>query len=467
MRTRFFPFFFTFSTFFLFPLFLSASETRVAATGGLTTLVDDETTDLNLFLDGNPAGLLYLNTKDRFDLSGEWSATDQEGPWGSHKTVLLSTLSDPSANLPAYGGVMVFPDPHWAFQVTSQVLYQEGFPVTEIVGNAKTESHYVGVVRGAYALPFGVLGAEFSGAQKDKTYGQGGYDSNDEVLSGSSGEGTARLKLGMAATFPDHFTADQTRFRAGISWGSQLGAHDETRSYQMDQFGPPAFPVTQIWTTRDSMDWGGELTMEVPGVLKMMLDVHEKDTSVDMAQTIGAPVTLTPYGPAPPLRTGNLGVGWNFKWTLAGIETEDLKLGGGLSYLRDSTTSVNSIGEGVYQEFTTRLGLGLDSPRDHLMGLQWTGVHSVGGTDRYQVAFGGEKSIGPTWALRLGLTGEIDHAYGASHDDLDTVLDMGAGLEEAFGRVDLRLRLGQTVNMSDSDDIIGLFETQVSGTLFL
>jgi hypothetical protein len=101
------------------------------------------------------------------------------------------------------------------------------------------------------------------------------------------------------------------------------------------------------------------------------------------------------------------------------------------------------------------------------MGFQWTGVHTIGGTDRYQMAFGGEKSVGPTWALRLGLTGEIDHANGASHDDLDTVLDMGAGFEEAFGRVDLRFRLGQTVNMSDSSDLIGLIEGQVTGTLFL
>jgi len=69
--------------FALLPTISPASETRVDSTGGLTTLLDDETDNLSLFLDGNPAGLVLLNTRDRLDVSGELSYLDQEGPWGS------------------------------------------------------------------------------------------------------------------------------------------------------------------------------------------------------------------------------------------------------------------------------------------------------------------------------------------------------------------------------------------------
>lgn len=361
---------------------------------------------------------------------------------------------------------MVFPDPHWAFQASGGVLSRQGFSAPDLLADDQDLTRYLGILRGSYAAPFACLGMELAGIQTDKSYALGSYDPDDQVLAGSSAQGSTRLKLGVAATFPDRYTADQTRFRVGVLWGTSLGDPAETRTFRIEPLSPPAIGVTQVWATRGSVEWGGEATMEVPGILKMMLDVHEEDASMEMTQTSTAPVTLTTSGPAPPFRTGNLGVDWNFKWTVAGLETEDLKLGGGLSYFRDSTTDANSA-PGPYEEFATRLGVGLDSPRDHLVGVQWTGIRTLSGLDRSQIAFGGEKWISSTWALRLGLTGEIDHSDGASYETLDTVLDMGAGLQEVFGRVDLRLRLGQTVNMSDSSDTIGLMEGQVSGTLFI
>src|SRR5208282_2375011 len=91
------------------------SETRVDSAGGLTTIMTDETTDLDFFMDGNPAGLVLLKHQDRFDLSGQWfySNSQPSGTGSVQQTFsTIPRLSD--QGLIHYGGAMFFPDPQWA-----------------------------------------------------------------------------------------------------------------------------------------------------------------------------------------------------------------------------------------------------------------------------------------------------------------------------------------------------------------
>jgi hypothetical protein len=131
-----------------------------------------------------------------------------------------------------------------------------------------------------------------------------------------------------------------------------------------------------------------------------------------------------------------------------------------------------------------RLGVGLESPKDYTMGLQWRSQNQVNaanainntGTsmtttgadyDDYQIALGGEKWVSSTWAFRMGLVGEVDSYSATSYTTVTTTLDAGMGVEESFGRADFRLLLGQTMDLNSSSNTVGLIGSELSATFFL
>ena len=75
--------------------------------------------------------------------------------------------------------------------------------------------------------------------------------------------------------------------------------------------------------------------------------------------------------------------------------------------------------------------------------------------------------MGSTWALRLGLVGEVDDDWAASSHTWTTTLNGGTGLEEAFGRIDMRVWIGQTTDFNNSSNNVELVGAQGSMTLFL
>src|ERR1041385_5073514 len=90
------------------PTISPASETRVEAAGGLDMVLSDETNDLNLFLDGNPAGLALLNSRSRVDLSGQLSSLNLDGPWGFSRQQNFSSLPRLESPNVRYEGLMFF-----------------------------------------------------------------------------------------------------------------------------------------------------------------------------------------------------------------------------------------------------------------------------------------------------------------------------------------------------------------------
>src|SRR5580658_4730953 len=156
------------------PRNLLASETRVDSAGGLTSIIDDETDNGDLFLDGNPAGLVLLNTHDRFDLAGQWSYLNSQpaGPGALQQ----SFSTDPRLSndtIIRYQGLMVFPDPHWAFQVAGDFLNLQGQVAGNYLGDTYSNNQYRELIRGAYnSGPF-AFGLEISNNESDNTYDPG------------------------------------------------------------------------------------------------------------------------------------------------------------------------------------------------------------------------------------------------------------------------------------------------------
>ncbi len=102
---------------------LWGSETRVDSAGGITGALDDETNNGDLFLDGNPAGLVLLKTHDRFDLAGQYTdAYSLPSGLGSNQQVITTFPRLSNVSVIRYEGLMLFPDPHWAVQLGGDLL---------------------------------------------------------------------------------------------------------------------------------------------------------------------------------------------------------------------------------------------------------------------------------------------------------------------------------------------------------
>ncbi len=203
--------------FTLFPTISPASETRVDSTGGLTTLLDDETDNLSLFLDGNPAGLVLLNTRDRFDVSGEWFYSGQEGPWGTNHQRVFTTLPRFTDAPVKYGGWMFFPDPHWAVQVWGDFLVNQGVSVNGFAGDplapsaTQTQSQYQGFIRVSYALPFGAIGLEMLNWENDGHDDPGLWNPYVGLASGADSQNKTLIKTGVLTTFPANLSPESPR----------------------------------------------------------------------------------------------------------------------------------------------------------------------------------------------------------------------------------------------------------------
>ena len=465
------------------PTISYASENRVEATGGLTTIMTDETNDLSLFLDGNPAGLALLNTRSRFDLSGQWFYSDQEGPWGSNKQQLWTTIPRVSDNSIRYGGLMLFPTPNWSFQVLGDFLSAQGLPV--YMGDTYTLSQYRGLVRAAYALPFGALGVEILNIESDKNYDSGLLNSYTGLSSGSSGQNQLLLKTGIAAAFPSPASPDSPRWQAGGFFTAQLGSNIENQNLSLYYSNNSAFPVNQTIFTTDYYSYGCELLYEIPQRVKILFSADFTNSNANYDQSV-AFYDNTTKSKLAYFQTLNVDCATRLIFPFS--EQENLNLGGSVGvYL---TNTPDFLGDGTEffqaysnrQQISTRFGIGLESPKEYTFGLQWKSQNYVAGSqdivskdltasnngfDLYQVAFGGERWLSPTWAFRLGMVLEEDIYAGGNPDTLTTTVNAGFGVEKVFGRVDFRLFLGQTTDNNDLSNTIGFLGSQISTTLFL
>ena len=466
------------------PTISSASETRVEATGGLVTVLPDETSDLNLFLDGNPAGLVLLNSRSRVDLVSQWFDSDQEGPWGSIRR--QSFGSDPRLedDVVRYEGLLLFPSSHWAIQTSGGFASSSGIPAWGSGKPSLSENQYRGFVRAAYASSFGSIGVEILDRQTDLQYASGAYSSTAALTGGSGRQNQLWVKTGVAAAFPSPAPAQDPRWQAGVYFAFPAGSNLTQQTFSLSENG--AVPILISQTTTPTLDHslGAEVIYEVPASLKIDFSAALQNSSADFEQTTSAPTSLFNDQPRFHLSDSQtLNLKGSFRYSLPLKEEQNLKLGGSVGLVWNQTQSLPSgfPNNTPQQQMNILFGLGFEEEKEYTMGLQWKSRSYLSesqispvlpttlnpGVNEYQIAFGGEKWLTPTWALRLGLAVEEDDAQKGHLSTMTTSINAGAGWEQVFGRVDFRLRLGQTLDTGNSSNTIGLFNTQLSATIFL
>jgi hypothetical protein len=471
-----------------FPTIGSGSETRVDSAGGLTTVMTDETDDLSLFMDGNPAGLVLLQTRDRFDLAGQWDySTSQPVTQASNQQTFstIPRLSDPDEI--RYAGLMVFPQDGWAYQVAGDYDNPEGQPVYSY--DTYSSSQFRQLARVAYAAGPFALGLEVMNVVLDKTYDPGLYNPYVGVASGSSGMDQTLLRAGFITTFPGTRTTRDPVWRIGGVFAMEAAPSASTFNASLYYAGIPSFGLQQVTTTTEDYYFGPEVYYEVPNQAIVRFSSFVTDIDTDFAQDVSQ---VTPYfqkiTSLHSTQYGSIDTTGAFKLMFPVSEKEHLNLGGSLSSISTDLdyvgTALNVYDDQQKQQIDTALGAGLESFRDYILGIQFksqsylyntTAVSSAvvstqTGTDYdfLQFSFGGEKWVTPSIAFRMGLVAEED-IYTGSADTrtLYTYILTGFGVQTRGFVLDLKLSFGQSVSLEDSNDTSSLTAAEVSGTLFL
>ncbi len=400
---------------------LLASETRVDSAGGLTTVIDDETDNGDLFLDGNPAGLVLLNTPDRFDLALQWSYLNSQpaGPGALQQ----SFSTDPrlsNTNIIKYQGLMVFPDPHWAFQVAGDFLSLQGQVPSNYFADTFSTSQYRELIRAAYnSGPF-AFGLELSNNESDNSYDPGLFTQYVGQSSGANSENKTRVRAGFISTFPENEDKESARWEVGGVFETTIGA--DNTNFQGERFylGSPAFNLQQTTSVTQYYFFGPEVYYELPGRLLLKFYSFVTNDYTQLSQNASPPTgtfnDLSTFTDSQYQSMNNVGV---FRLTLPLSEKENLKLGGSFQAFLYNIASLGTA-EGVNnvenrQQISATLGIGLESPGNYTWGLQFitqsyvhdaqavsTNLLTTTDYSLLQAALGGEKWLSPQWALSGG-----------------------------------------------------------------
>ena len=464
-----------------------ASEARVDSAGGLTTIMSDETTDLDLFLDGNPAGLVLLKRQDRVDLAGQWFYSNRQTAGTDSVQQTFSTTPRLSGSDPIpYEGLIVFPEPQWAFQASADYWDPQSQPVYGF--DSFSIRQYRSLLRAAYDPGPLALGLEILNVQTDKQFDQGLYDPPGlnaayfGIDQGNSGQNQTFIRAGLIAQFPQNAPEDQARWQVGGYTAVQLSPAAERQTLDLFTTGSGPFEIVRTTTTTDNFSFVPEVLYEVPDRLILKFSCAMNDWDQDFSQDIPAGVpTLTSISNFQAMRSQSLNAIGEFRVMEPVNDKEILKIGGSLAFLSDSADQY-FYGSQSDQRIETSLGIGLESLYDYLFGIQfrsWSYLNNspinsfTAGTlsnnyDGCQLVFGGEKWLSSNWAFRLGLILQ-DGVYSqwSGQQDLNTSIVGGLGYESLFWKMDLKLQAGQTIDVNDTSNLSTQTGVELSGTLFL
>lgn len=463
-----------------------ASEIRVDSAGGLTTVMTDETNNLDLFLEGNPAGLVLLNTHDRLDLTTQWAYSNTLPVTQGSLQQAFSTIPRlTDANYIRYSGFMTFPNPQWAFQAAGDFNNLSGQPAYSYDTFRSTQ--YRGLVRSAYnAGPF-CLGLEVLNVEFDKAYDPGLFNPYVAVQSGSSGDNQTILKAGLITTFPEKAPEDAPRWQAGGVFATQVGPSAQTLNANFFYNNSPSFSLQQIVTTSNYFFFGPELRFEIPNRLiirfSYFIDNTDTDFSQNVAQTSTYFSSLTKFHSS---QFQSMNATGAFRVNEPLNDKENLKIGGSLVTYFNNTDLLRPA-QNVYdsqnkQQINVTLGVGLEALQDYTFGLQFKSQNYLYGNqnipnnpsqnntdyDSYQLALGGEQWLTPEFALRMGLVVEEDvYTQSVNLQTLNSSFVAGVGFKTTGFKFDAKLSLGQTFDINNSNNSTLLTGAGLSGTLFL
>ncbi len=464
-----------------------ASETRVDSTGGLTSILTDETTDLSFLMDGNPAGLLLLETHDRLDEAFQWG--QQTGP-GPYQQILSTIPRLTGGNDLHYSGVMAFPSPGWAVQAGGDFLSQTGQPTG--ANDTYTLSQYRGLLRGAANLGPLVLGLEIRNMESDNTYDPGLYSDKTlpyTLLNGSSALNQTYIRAGLATTFPENREAKDPFWQAGGIFETQVAGGGNVFNATLNYPAGTPFNLKENTSFTDYYYFGPELRYEIPhqAIFRFSYFLIYDDT--DFGRTVSATsadyANLTAYHST---QFQSMSATGSFRLAFPLEGRENLKIGGGISAYFNNTDDLSTV-ENVYtninrQQVTATLGVGLETIHEFTLGVQFmsqtytrdnTSIASASSASTvqsdynyYQFILGGEKWLDDHFAFRLGLSGEEDDYLQVSNlNELVVLLNTGVGWEYASWALDLRIWVGEETDLEDSLNQFTLGGGEIAGTLFL
>jgi hypothetical protein len=467
----------------------NASETRVDSLGGLTTIVTDETADLNLFLDGNPAALALLPQQNRLDLSGQWADSTFPPPAlnGGFQEQTLSTFPRTENKDIGYQGWLGFLSPQWAMQVTGGLDNPRNQPAFSQLDQYNL-TDALALFR--TALNWGPLafGIETRDQQIDQTFAPGAFNNDVDVLSGTTGENRWTLKTGIVAHAIEGDSTLSPHWQLGGFFETGLAPDNETQALSVFYPSQSPFELQRLFNLSQSSGTV-EIYYENPQSLQLRFSASSSALQTRFSQTVPSPSMDFQTVPAYSLSndegvslTGAAKIRIHFS-------DVDLKIGAAVTcgFLTQKLFQPGGtlLETDRHQQVQTALGIGLEAPEDYTVGLQFQSRNDLGGSfnpldagaagqadpnlDAYQIALGGEKWISPEWALRIGILNEIDvERFSPYQQTLASSVVGGMGLREDNFLLDAKLLLGEVFPLNDAsapDTSQTGFE--LSGTFYL
>jgi hypothetical protein len=485
-KIRFFLFLLLGASFGLGPLL--ASETRVDSAGGLTTVIDDETDNGDLFLDGNPAGLVLLATHDRFDLAGQWTYLNSQpaGPGAQQQS--FSTIPRLSNDgVIKYEGLMAFPDPHWAFQVAGDFLNPQGQVDNNYFADTYSTSQYRSLLRAAYnSGPF-AFGLEISNTEQDNSYDPGLYTQYVGQASGSNNENFTHVRAGVISIFPENEEKDSPRWEVGGVFETSVGADHTWSHFGRFFLDSPVVDIESVSSRTQYFYFGPEVYYEDTNRLLLKFYSFVTNNYNTFTQSVnptgdGFSSTASTYTYVQYIAMNNFGT---LRLTIPLSDKENLKVGGNFQAILTNTDflgpSENVTSNVNRQQLNGTLGIGLESPGDYAWGLQFitqgyvlddqvisTQILTATDFDFYQLALGGEKWLSSQFALRGGLIVEEDiYNQIGNLSVLDTLVSAGLGYEDKGLKLDGKFSVGPESGLDGSSFKGITLDAEIQGTFFL
>lgn len=404
------------------------SETRIDGTGGLSLVLQDETTDLDPFTFGNPAGLAVLQDVGRFDYSGEWL----KNSWGNDEfpqTHLYGTLTGFQQTPPRYEGLILPVNGNWKVQVDAGVFSNEGDnspSVFQIQNEDLTEMFF----RTSYQLGPIVLGAEIGPDVTNTTLPQQPFNGNT-IQSGTGNLSSVKSKFGALVSFPEGARVDQERLELGGSFQTQVSPASERDNLVVTPSlsSTPVNLVNTLTATKDQI-FGPEAYFSSPGAVEIAAAVEFSNLDLSTGLESSDPGTIAPE-PTAKLETEST-TGADVAFKVFNHFSDGVTWESGINFLFSSTSA------GVSDTYlnptpltssqTTEslsVGTGLEKTSVYGVGLQVEGLIASGGVSTtnglpvhetnfysYKVILGGEKWLTTDWAIRMGFSFEDDFNNG-------------------------------------------------------
>ena len=468
-----------------------ASETRVDSAGGLSLVLSDESNELKPFIFGNPAGLSFLESPNRFDLAGFWLS--QSSAASNLTNSFYGTVTDPLSTSLDYHGLILEPSKDWTIQLDGDLLHTETQPDFGALDQSRDRSRELfrtSIKIGALALGGQVQATQASLALKPGYFGAVQLDSGQGTGSGLLGTG------GLLLSFPANPLAQQSRVIAGGIYSRALIPGRSKTDMVLEEAGPITVNLSQSLQEGDSQSFGPEIYFESPNSLQAVLLGRISNGDISLQQeSSNDPLFNQPSHKYQ--STSSTAV-------LGALKTNSplqrlMSLKSGASFLFQTTTtslfdpSQNPAAVSDSQTWQFQMGTGLEGLEKYTVGLQArlqgvSGGFTPAGASAepvnffsYQLSLGGEQWISNQWAFRAGIIYENDINAGASSYPsgiftvpsgqrvVSTAITAGAGYKNSSFKADLGFFFDQpyVYDSPNPDDFMTQIGIQLSLSLLL